>query len=258
MADEKIWRDDILGPLQLGAWYPEVGPGLGHLYDVRQVETGRAALMLWLGDRVEWQLDGPWRARLLIDPVKSSVTVLVEDSPPAARITELTDAFVLVTTALQTVEESPQAQAHLVSGVTEARTVRRAQVHRAWRGLAARALAGASVLAVGVGLWLDKTGVEELHPLPLDDSSSMRASTVVQLNLLGSAPPAYPLPKVPFENQAAAPLCKKKGVVEINGGCWVELAQKPPCNDDEAEHQGKCYLPVSKPENKRPPQSVQP
>jgi len=45
----------------------------------------------------------------------------------------------------------------------------------------------------------------------------------------------------------------------INGGCWVEVAKNPPCYEDQAEYQGKCYLPVSKtPRQQREPQSIHP
>jgi hypothetical protein len=65
------------------------------------------------------------------------------------------------------------------------------------------------------------------------------------------------MPKVPFPSQMAAPCSGRKTIVEINGGCWVETAQKPPCDDTgEAEYQGKCYVPVAKP--RRLPQSVEP
>jgi hypothetical protein len=51
----------------------------------------------------------------------------------------------------------------------------------------------------------------------------------------------------------------RKGEVELNGGCWVALEKRPPCYDDQAEYQGKCYLPVSARSRKpREPQSLQP
>jgi hypothetical protein len=66
----------------------------------------------------------------------------------------------------------------------------------------------------------------------------------------------YPLPAKPFRNQAVPPCETNKGAVEIKGGCWVALEQKPPCFSDQAEYQGKCYLPVAKPQ--RLPQSAEP
>jgi hypothetical protein len=67
---------------------------------------------------------------------------------------------------------------------------------------------------------------------------------------------AYPLPEKPVRNQATAPCSTKTGEVEINKGCWVALEKKPPCFGNQAEYQGKCYLPVRKPEAL--PQSASP
>jgi hypothetical protein len=73
----------------------------------------------------------------------------------------------------------------------------------------------------------------------------------------GTGPFSYPLPSQPFRNQAKAPCKTQVGEVEINGGCWVALEQRPPCYENRAEYQGKCYLPVSK-DRGGLPQSVEP
>jgi hypothetical protein len=67
---------------------------------------------------------------------------------------------------------------------------------------------------------------------------------------------AYPLPSRPFRNQAKAPCKPREGEVEISGGCWVALEKRPPCFENQAEYQGKCYLPVSL--RSREPQALQP
>ncbi|WP_245682723.1 hypothetical protein [Archangium gephyra] len=67
----------------------------------------------------------------------------------------------------------------------------------------------------------------------------------------------YPLPAKPFRNQAKAPCIPRKGEVEINGGCRIALEKRPPCYEDQAEHQGKCYMPVA--ERPKPdPSAIQP
>jgi hypothetical protein len=68
---------------------------------------------------------------------------------------------------------------------------------------------------------------------------------------------AYPLPAKPFRNQAKVPCMPRKGEVEINGGCWVALEKRPPCHENQAEHQGKCYMPVAERE-KPEPSAIQP
>jgi hypothetical protein len=73
---------------------------------------------------------------------------------------------------------------------------------------------------------------------------AVRAPTLVNKPPLGLGPVAYPLAR-PFIDQAKAPCKPREGEVEIHGGCWVALEKHPPCFDNQAEHGGKCYLPVS-------------
>ena len=85
----------------------------------------------------------------------------------------------------------------------------------------------------------------------------LNATTLVQTEDPNASGITYPLPAKPFRNQAKAPCMPRKGEVEINGGCWVALAKRPPCYNDQAEYQGKCYLPVA--ERPKPePSAIQP
>ena len=123
------------------------------------------------------------------------------------------------------------------------------------------AAAGWTGLLLGLGVWLlaslSASPVPHARDEATETSSRQEAHALVNVAAAEPTAPAYPMPKEPFLNQMAAPCPRKKVVVEINGGCWVEIAQKPPCDDtDQAEYQGKCYMPVGKP--KRLPQSVEP
>jgi hypothetical protein len=52
------------------------------------------------------------------------------------------------------------------------------------------------------------------------------------------------MPKQPLPGQRRAP-CKRRGEVEINGGCWTGLLTlTPPCGDEAYEWSGICYWPV--------------
>jgi hypothetical protein len=51
-----------------------------------------------------------------------------------------------------------------------------------------------------------------------------------------------PLPPKPFKHQQRGPCAGSK--VMINGGCWLEAAQKPPCPADLYEWRGACYWPI--------------
>jgi hypothetical protein len=242
MADEKDGKDGRLGPFLLGRRCEEVGPELGRLYESRNLETGQPALTLVPGDRVEWNPGGSWVLRLSCQSKPASVSMEVERAPASAPVTRMADILVLMTAAVERVEDSASVQAHFIRGAPRPMTP--------WLP---RAIAGLAVLSLGLGLWLHFTRTPEpREPLPPSMTSRgvltprPEAPSVIDTE---SAPPpglAYPLPQEPFSNQAKAPCKTQKLEIEINGGCWVELAQLPPCAEDRAEHQGKCYLPVSK------------
>lgn len=257
MADEKTQRDGEVGPFQIGRRYEEVEAGLGRLHEARDVKTGQAALLLLPGDRVEWQPNGPWQIRLFCHPALPYVALQVEQAPDAALVTEMADVFVMMTGALQRVEDSPWAQAHVARGPVPPRTLPRP--HTWLPG----ALAGLAVLLVGLSLWslvVDRAGgpgrVSPADVLAVRPSRTSAPELIsnddAQVQAL-----AYPLPYEPFMDQAKAPCRLDLAEVEINGGCWVALEQRPPCAVNRAEHQGKCYLPVAK-ERRRKPQSVDP
>jgi hypothetical protein len=251
VANEKTGKDGGTGPFQLGRSYEEVGPELGCLHEARHVGTGRAALTLLPGERVDWKPEGPWRVRLSCEPEVPSVTLEVEQAPASAQVMELTNLLVLMTAAVERVEDNAQVQAHLARGRV-----------RPWTRWGPRAVVGLAVLALGLGVWLHgastpehlaptSPGVESTNPSPSE------APDLISAEASQTTPISYPLPPQPFRNQAKAPCKTKVGEVELNGGCWVELAQRPPCYENRAEYQGKCYLPVSK-ERGGLPQSVQP
>jgi hypothetical protein len=54
---------------------------------------------------------------------------------------------------------------------------------------------------------------------------------------------SHPTPRTPFEGQKRAP-CDVPPEVEANGGCWVELKQRPPCGRLAYENVGRCLMPV--------------
>ncbi|MFL5358211.1 hypothetical protein [Archangium sp.] len=251
MANEKIGKDSGLGPFQLGGRCEEVGPELGCLHESRHTSTGNAALTLLPGERAQLQPKGAWRMRLSCQPEPPSLTLEVEEAPASVPMPELVNILALMTAAAELVEDNPQVQAHLARGRVR---------HRArW---VPRTVAGFAVLALGLGVWLHGTsGPEYLEPSsPIVDHqgpSQLDAPDWINAEEPQTTSITYPLPKEPFRNQTKAPCRAKAGQVEINGGCWVELAQRPPCAETQAEYQGKCYLPVGK-DQSRPPQSVDP
>ncbi|OJH34681.1 hypothetical protein [Cystobacter ferrugineus] len=263
MADEK---DEGQGPFYLGRRYEEVEPGLGRLHEAWHVGTGRPALLLFPSDRVEWKPDGPWDVHFSCQPNAPSVTVMVDRSPSASELTQLADILVMMSTAVQCVEDNPHARAHLLEGTVKPPVQRASRAARGpWRFRAAMSAVALAVVALGLGVWLFLSSTPDASErlasnLAEDASSQTNAPLLSNSDTPRPAALSYPLPKRPFRNQAVAP-CKPKPIeFEINGGCWVELAQKPPCADEfQAEFQGKCFLPVSKDRSGgRLPQSSKP
>jgi len=66
---------------------------------------------------------------------------------------------------------------------------------------------------------------------------------------------AYPMPETPFKEQRKPP-CAEGLEVEVRGGCWIRHERAAPCHPRSAEYQGRCYVPVKKPDPQ--PRSVQP
>lgn len=65
-------------------------------------------------------------------------------------------------------------------------------------------------------------------------------ATVMAL-LLTAGPRGEPLPPEALPGQKTA--CQpERGEVSINGGCYKELAAKPPCHPGEYIHGGKCWI----------------
>ncbi|MET0404361.1 MAG: hypothetical protein ABW123_18260 [Cystobacter sp.] len=259
MANEKKGTPKGAGSFQWGKRY-EVDPRLGHLHEAWNVVTGTPALTLVPRDDVAWQPGGPCRMSLSYEQERNSVTMDVELAPASVRTSELTNLFVLMTGALQRVEDDVQVDAHLAGGAVGAEVpgalpVR--QVRRFRTGLAAM---GGAVLVVGLGVCL--VSMRDAAHMPrggrswaLDDVLRQE-SDFVNRDKLHPLSIAYPLPEKPWTKQAKPPCETDNGEVEINNGCWVALEKRPPCFSNQAEHEGKCYMPVRK---KDPlPQSVEP
>jgi hypothetical protein len=67
---------------------------------------------------------------------------------------------------------------------------------------------------------------------------------------MSEGPPVVVAPKVIADDLPDDPLPWQKrapcggGLVEINGGCWLLLKMRPPCDEDAYEWKGACYLPI--------------
>jgi hypothetical protein len=223
--------------------------------------------VLMPGARADWEPAEDWRISASSRVSPPYVALEVEQAPASGRLPALSELLDLLASAVERVERSAEVRAHLTRGPIGQ--------WRRWRGRARRwlrsrrglALAGLGTVALGVGLWFGLAGLAGLggspepepraaHGVGAGAAARLDAPIVTNQEGRGSAPIAYPMPQGPFRNQAKPPCYPDEGEVEINGGCWVELAKRPPCLKNQAEYQGKCYLPVGA--TKREPQSITP
>ena len=274
MADASHVKNGRLGPFQLDRRYrlkgkdrdDFLGTDLGRLYEAHNVHTGAPALVVLPGQRVGWEPEESWQVRASSHSTPPYVALEVEQAPASGRLTTLLELLDLLTCAVERMERSEEARAHLTREPVRlwARWVGRwrrlpRSSHR--RGLAVAAFA---VLCLGVAFWLNlpaglRGPQDELHAahgVAVEADAPARAPALIQADDPSPSVITYPLPARPFVDQAKAPCKPRRGEVEINSGCWVALEKRPPCYDDQAEYQGKCYMPVA--ERKPVPRSLQP
>lgn len=81
--------------------------------------------------------------------------------------------------------------------------------------------------------------------------------TVVDVRQEGtlSAQAGRAVPAKPEEWQKRAPCSTDTDEVDIRGGCYLELARKPPCKPGQYESGGKCFAAIAR--QKRPDTSVE-
>lgn len=253
MAEEKQGKSPGGEPFHIGRSYEEVGPELGCLHEARHARTGQPALVFIPGERVDWRPEGPWQVRLSYQPEPTSVTLEVEQAPESMHVPDMAGILVMTTAAIQRVEDNPRVHDLFAS---TPRSPSRSWTSRARQLLGSHAGKAAAACAALALLQGSCSHVDSLHAI------AQRPSQVEDMQLISAEEPTtgigqgYPLPSEPFSTQSAGPCHTKRGEVEINGGCWVALEQRPPCLDVQAEYKGKCYLPVAKPQ--RPPQATQP
>ncbi|AKJ01003.1 hypothetical protein ATI61_112262 [Archangium gephyra] len=267
MAEKKTWKGGRLGPFHLGKRYKNVGTDLGRLYAAHDVDTGNAALVVMPADHADLE---SWRVRATSQAEPPYLALEVEQAPASGRLPDLSNMLDLLTSAVERLEKNEEARAHLTGGavISWKRWVgRMKRLLRSPRGLLVAGLL--TPLILGVLFWPRVPGNSARPDSETRASTGVGTSamTVPQAPTLVDLDPSdvpaitYPLPARPFSDQAKVPCFPKSGEVEINGGCWVALEKRPPCYENQAEHQGKCYMPVSAKSHekkRREPHSVQP
>ena len=254
MADEKRGHGRV--PFQLGRRYKEVGPDLGRLYEAWQVGTGLPGVVLIPSKRMNWQPEGLWLFEMSCQRGPVTIEMVLGQAPPSVHVPELMNVLAMMKAAIERVENNPRLRAHFARGPLFPQEPWTPRVHPERRPRKLHATATGPLLLLLLGVWLrDTNRTEHLEALFSERTLPTDAPALIGAEESQAKIPAYPLPPKPFRNQAMAP-CKTRGEIAINGGCWMELAQRPPCYENQAEYQGKCYMPVAK-EN-RLPQSAEP
>jgi hypothetical protein len=132
-----------------------------------------------------------------------------------------------------------------------------------------------STLALAVaGIWWMSYGPRELPPevAPAEEPSTEGAPDTGSTALgdggvtsrvateeepISAEAVSVDMPKQPLPGQLRAP-CRRRGTVEINGGCWAPgLTLALPCGDESYEWNGVCYLPLFE-RTRRVPNSTKP
>jgi hypothetical protein len=268
MADAKRGKDGRLGPYRLGRKHGRKASGLedlGQLYEARHEHTDAPALVLVPepGEGAEPEED--WTLRITARARPPSVTLEVEKAPATGGLAALAGLFEVLNRVMERMDWSEEARRHLTRQ-PEGRLRRWAAGARRvlGKGVEYRVelLIVVLVLLLGVTHWRaterQRSEWHETHGVAEQKtvSASHAPMLLVDTGDEGTAGISYPLPAKPFSDQAKAPCLPKKGEVEINAGCWRELANRPPCYEDDAEYQGKCYAPVAA--RSRKPQAIQP
>jgi hypothetical protein len=217
-----------------------LGGGLGRLYEARNTKTGNPALLLMPGPKGDLRAEEEWHVRATTSVTPPYLALEVEHAPVNGQLRQLTWMLERWAAALVRIDTRPEARAHLTGGAKEPRPP-----HPAGRlGSPGGALGLAALLAFAVVLWPRATvhhqegHSQQVHSVaerPVFIRSSDAPAPVIQ---------GFPMPNKPFEGQKKPPCDAKRAEVEIHGGCWMEIARRPPCSEGAAEYQGKCYVAV--------------
>ncbi len=260
---------DQLGPYQLQEQVPQAIRGQEELYRATHETSGATALVLKLNTEQGGAAPKDWRVSLISSSAPPGYVAMQVEQTPWSRAPDRQSVESLVFT-FESVREAVRRMARAVPENYESRP-------RWGLGLGVASVAAVCALLLALVCLVPKSRppsgpapLTSAPPVPMSNEEPTAPDVSVEITdsldapavLVQTAKPTssaitYPLPKKPFRNQAKTPCMPRKGEVEINGGCWIALEKRPPCYEDQAEHQGKCYMPVA--ERPKPePSAIQP
>jgi hypothetical protein len=254
MDDTPEWKGGRIGPYHVGKRYRGIPSDEGRIYSAHNVETGASALVVMPAKGEDWSTRHPWTIQATSVTSPPALVLEVEKAPQAkdSRLHELTLMLIRLSGAVALIEDRGDARAHFTRLPLPSRLRQRMM---RW-GLAGTAMTLAAGLALI--LWLRppedaeqrqssggvvRAAVDE--PIAFTDTQDTPLPGII----------GYAMPEGPFKEQKRPP-CIPVTETEIRGGCWTQHKLDAPCPRSTAEYQGKCYMPVKKPDPQ--PSSIQP
>jgi hypothetical protein len=233
------WQYNRLGEWTVVRRYPGAGADMeARLYEAFNTRTGAPAILAAPRPGSPWQVPAPFVVRAA--GAHGYLALELVQVPPAAHLPSVSVGLARLAQAMASVDTHPGAF------MPPRRNPWRA--HPAY----VAALGAAALLAL----------VAAPRAAQRAEPGAASGAATVQLAPAAMAMPAaqahrpgawaalmLPMPPKPFPGQArpdGAGKCEGRETA-INGGCWVKLDAKAPCNEREYEWRGGCYLPMFPP-----------
>lgn len=221
-----------VGPYRVRRRYRGAGQGAGRVYEAVHAETARPAVLAAPGPAEEWKPEAEWTVRASAGLHPPHISLEVEKAPAGGELAELTLLLHRLAGVVSRLEGRPDAAAHLAGRQVVARRQRRPRRVR-WL------LMSGSLAAVLLAVLLWPRHLDAPPSVPeLADEGVLTDGAADTDGVIGRD-----LPRKAFKNQKKPP-CNPAVETELAGGCWVELAARPPCADELYEAAGKCWMPV--------------
>jgi hypothetical protein len=254
MSDIPEWKGGRIGPYHVGKRYRGIPSDEGRIYEAHNIETGASALVVMPGKGEYWNTHHPWSIRVTGVSSPASLVLEVEKAPQSGGsvLHALTLMLIRLSGAMALIEEREDARAHFTRRALP--PGRRQRVMKwGFVGIGVALAAGLALI-----LWPHARKDTERRHASAGVAQAARDEPIAFTDTQDTSLPSvigYPMPEAPFKEQKRPP-CIPVTETEIRGGCWTQHKLDAPCPRSTAEYQGKCFMPVKKPDPQ--PRSIQP
>lgn len=254
MSDIPEWKGGRIGPYHVGERYHGIPSDEGHIYEAHHIETRASALVVMPGKDENWSTSHPWSIRVTGVSSPASLVLEVGKAPQSegSVLHALTLMLIRLSGAMALIEDREDARAHVTR---RALLPGRRQRVMKWgfMGMGVALAAGLALI-----LWPHTPKDKDQRHASTGSAQAARDEPIAFTDTQDTSLPSvigYPMPEVPFKEQKRPP-CIPVTETEIRGGCWTQHKLDAPCPRSTAEYQGKCFMPVKKPDPQ--PRSIQP